>query len=1226
MWSFIHAGLDDPPMHAILICISAVLGVAPPLDCNHNYVDDAIDILQGVSVDGNADGIPDECQDCNDCDGNGLPELIERSAASGLVGQYFNSQGVAGEFRTRVLTRIDPNINFQWNNGSPDPVVPNDAFAVRWTGTITAPTTGLCTFYTTSDDGVRLWVNGQILVDKWISQSPTTWSGSITLQQGQRYKLRMDYQEAGGGAMAMLEWQPSGQQRDVVPSSAFGVMTDADGNGWPDACSDCDGNGVVDAQEILARTALDCNDNCVLDQCEIGQSATVGYWRFEEASGDVLDSSPSGLNGVPTGIVRSPDVAVSLVPATAQVNGGSVSLAANGSFLVNDPGGILASGGDSFTVEAWVRIDTLATGATADARQALVQRKVLASGDKAADFIVYAQGGNMPSAGLRNYGKTSQFSGRELVLVFGNNGAASGSFWTVTSNLQISDTDWHYISVAVDGKAQEARFVIDDRVEFATFADQGHVVVAAPLLVGAHTDSTGAVNQRLRGSIDELRISSGLIEAPMLLLRSGSADCNGNGRPDGCDLANGTSYDCNGDGLLNECEADCNGNGQGDPCDITGGQSQDCNQDGVPDECQLSGNDCDADGVPDDCQWSTQDCNENQIVDACEITANPGADCNGDAVLDYCQVNLDYLYRRDDGGAEFGIRSVGTHMAWMNQFRVTDNASVITAIDMQFVFMTELQPVQICIWSDPNNDGDPSDARALRVIDTLAGPQGVIRRFECEDTFVGVNGASFFVGAIVSLAETSYFPAALDVSGAPPLRKAWFVGASSVIDPNDLTANALEVTTIEESLFPGTWIVRGVALSAANDCNRNTILDSCDLAAGTSVDSNGNQLPDECEDCNGNNVLDSLDVASGTSVDCQQDGKPDECQLDGGDNDCDANGIPDVCQLVGHDCNRNRVVDACDIAAGTSSDTDLTGVPDECEDCNRNGTLDSSDVATGFSADCQTDLIPDECQLGDAPLEVEYAYDDGTRDGNYGVSGIADLIWMNACSTASGGETIGAIRVMLGNAFSGVTYRVGLWSDPNGDGIPADAQVIVSVSAATEFANQNAFDTIQIPPTYIGPAGTSFFVGVIYRDEFGNQAPLGVDLSGTDLKTWIAIGSTVDPNNLSAAALYGYLTQADGLVRAYGFSGSLPYDCNQNQKPDGCDITDGTLTDIDGDGVPDNCGTCASDLNHDGSVTGADLGRLLGDWGTNSASDINRDGVVNGADLGILLGDWGACN
>ena len=224
-------------MHAILICISAVLGVIPPLDCNHNYVDDAIDILQGVSADWNADGIPDECQDCNDCDGNGMPESIERSAASGLVGQYFNSQGVAGEFRTRVLTRIDPNINFQWNNGSPDPAVPNDAFVARWTGTITAPTTGLCTFYTTSDDGVRLWVNGQLLVDKWISQSPTTWSGSITLQQGQRYKLRMDYQEAGGGAMAMLEWQPSAQQRQVVPSSAFGVMTDADGNGWRRRCT-----------------------------------------------------------------------------------------------------------------------------------------------------------------------------------------------------------------------------------------------------------------------------------------------------------------------------------------------------------------------------------------------------------------------------------------------------------------------------------------------------------------------------------------------------------------------------------------------------------------------------------------------------------------------------------------------------------------------------------------------------------------------------------------------------------------------------------------------------------------------------------------------------------------------------------------------------------------------------------------------------------------------------
>ncbi|NBQ14794.1 MAG: hypothetical protein EBU31_09335, partial [Proteobacteria bacterium] len=408
-------------MQALALCLSAVLGMSPPLlDCNHNYVEDATDIRQGTSADRNGDGIPDECQDCTDCDGNGMPDAIERAAASGLVGQYFNDQGGSGQFRVRVLTRIDPNVNFQWNQGSPDPTLPNDDFSVRWTGTITAASTGPCTFFTTTDDGVRLWVNGQLLVDKWVPQSPTTWAGTITLQQGRRYEFRMEYFEAGGGATAVLEWQPSGQSRTVVPGSAFRPMTDVNGDGWPDSCDDCNGNGVVDAEEILGHTGLDCNDNCVLDQCEIGQSATRGYWRFEEASGNLLDSSPSGLTGVPTGIIRSNDVPVATVPATAQANHRSVDLSSNGSFLVNDPGGILASAGESFTVEAWVRLVTLATGATADARQALVQRKAIGIGDKAADFLVYAQGGNMSSAGLRNYGKTAQFTGRELVLAFGN--------------------------------------------------------------------------------------------------------------------------------------------------------------------------------------------------------------------------------------------------------------------------------------------------------------------------------------------------------------------------------------------------------------------------------------------------------------------------------------------------------------------------------------------------------------------------------------------------------------------------------------------------------------------------------------------------------------------------------------------------------------------------------------------------------------------------------------
>jgi len=63
-----------------------------------------------------------------------------------------------------------------------------------------------------------------------------------------------------------------------------------------------------------------------------------------------------------------------------------------------------------------------------------------------------------------------------------------------------------------------------------------------------------------------------------------SPDCNGNGRPDMCDIAGGAS-DCNGNGIPDACEPDCNGNGSPDDCDILSGASKDCNANGIPDEC-----------------------------------------------------------------------------------------------------------------------------------------------------------------------------------------------------------------------------------------------------------------------------------------------------------------------------------------------------------------------------------------------------------------------------------------------------------------------------------------------------------------------------------------------------------------------------------------------------------------------------------------------------------------
>ena len=1164
---------------------------------------------------------------CTDCDGNGVSELDEQSAAGGLVGQYFRSQS-GGLFTERMVARIDPAIDFQWEGGSPDPAVPSDNFAVRWTGTLRPAATGTFTFWTTTDDGVRLWMNGQLLVDKWVPQSPTTWTATIPLVAGQRYAFRMEYYEAGGGAMARLEWKEPGGVRTVVPTEAFEPPSDTDGDGWPDACGDCDGNGVVDAEEIRDGNAADCDGDCRTDACVLGQSDTRAYWRFEDDGKAFADSGPFGLPALPIGVERVEDVAEPTIPSTGASNGRGIELVENSRLLVNDPTGALATGGGSFTIEAWVRLDAPSSGATANDRRVLVQRKALASGDAAADYVLFAQAGDISSAGAANYGRTSGFTGRELAILFGNGGLTSPGFWTVTSNFRIDDDEWHYVSVSVDMLNLQVRFTLDGLDEDLVLVNRGRVSPAGPVVLGAHTNATGAFNQFLRGRLDEVRISEGVLPEGLLLARPGASDCNANGIPDACDLANGTLADCSEDGIPDACEPDCNGNGIPDPCDLGDGFSSDCNDDGIPDDCQLEGNDCDVNGVPDDCQIATADCNGNGQLDSCDLASGASGDCDANSVPDECQLGLPFSYRIDDGGPEFGIRSAGTQMAWLTNFRVEDGARVIEGLDLMFVFAPPSQNAKLFVWSDPNGDGNPSDAQVLSTRTVPITTLGVMQSIDLPAVDVGPDGTSFVVGAITAV-TTNDFPGPLDTSGAAALGRCWVIGRNGPIDPNDLAAGAEQIETIEDALFPGKWVLRARSTSNTYDCNGNGILDSCDLAAGTSVDTDGTGRPDECEDCNANGTLDSIDIAAGTSVDCQADGTPDECQVGFG-GDCNADGVPDDCQLAGGDCNGNGSPDECDLAAGTSGDVDGTGIPDECEDCNVNGILDSSDVAFGTSPDCNDDLVPDECQLGVPDVAFEYLLDSGVRTGNVGLGLVGDMVWLNSFNVEFGAEWISGVKVILGNAFSGVPYRVGVWSDPNQDGEPDDAQLLATGDAIANNGNTGIFNQVPLPPTYVGKIGTIFFVGVLYRDEYGNQTPIAADSTKPDQRSWVAAGSNVNPNDLSAAPYYGSFIALDVLVRGLGGDGIRPFDCDGNGVPDGCDIADGSLVDADGDGVPDccasprGCGTCAADFDGDGLINAADLTILLGGW-EGPDGDLTGDGVTGPADLTVLLGAWGPC-
>ncbi len=132
----------------------------------------------------------------------------------GLVGAYHDAPDLAGE----PVVRLDRSVAFDWGSGAPAPGIEPDTFSVRWSGQVVPRHTGTHTFTTTSDDGVRLWVDGRLVVDRWDDHAPTEHSGTVELRAGVPAAVTMEHYDASGGAVARLEWASAQQPREVVPT------------------------------------------------------------------------------------------------------------------------------------------------------------------------------------------------------------------------------------------------------------------------------------------------------------------------------------------------------------------------------------------------------------------------------------------------------------------------------------------------------------------------------------------------------------------------------------------------------------------------------------------------------------------------------------------------------------------------------------------------------------------------------------------------------------------------------------------------------------------------------------------------------------------------------------------------------------------------------------------------------------------------------------------------
>jgi len=138
----------------------------------------------------------------------------------GLRGEYFRNKDLAGE---PVLVRVDSQIAFRWDRGSPtdnlmargeagpDNAVPNDGFSIRWSGQLLPPVSGRYRIEAAANDGMRLYVDGKLVLDHWEdAERLRAASVSLDLEGGRAYDIRLEYYENERDAAVRLAWDRPG--------------------------------------------------------------------------------------------------------------------------------------------------------------------------------------------------------------------------------------------------------------------------------------------------------------------------------------------------------------------------------------------------------------------------------------------------------------------------------------------------------------------------------------------------------------------------------------------------------------------------------------------------------------------------------------------------------------------------------------------------------------------------------------------------------------------------------------------------------------------------------------------------------------------------------------------------------------------------------------------------------------------------------------------------------
>ena len=127
----------------------------------------------------------------------------QAQAGHGLLGEYY--EGI--DFERLVARRYDATLAFDWGHAPPVPGVPAEYFSVRWTGWLVPPASGHYVFHVAIDDGMRIWLNDQLMLNEWRPQPVRQFTVSAELTAGEPYKLRVDYFQDILDTSARVTWE-----------------------------------------------------------------------------------------------------------------------------------------------------------------------------------------------------------------------------------------------------------------------------------------------------------------------------------------------------------------------------------------------------------------------------------------------------------------------------------------------------------------------------------------------------------------------------------------------------------------------------------------------------------------------------------------------------------------------------------------------------------------------------------------------------------------------------------------------------------------------------------------------------------------------------------------------------------------------------------------------------------------------------------------------------------